>query len=246
MGSGGGIENSGRLTAITSLFANPVGGNLVLKAGAVFVSLGHNLFADKPTVALSPTDLIDTNPMLGPLASNGGPTLTQALLPGSPAINAGVPVPGVTTDQRGLYRPQGAAPDIGAFEVQLPPVALGVQRHGVHDQPSTLVVNFSQPMDPARAGSPTEYHLATRDGRAIRIRSVQYDPTNLAVTILPFRRLPLHSIFRLTILGKPKAGLTDTAGLFLDGAGTGQEGTNYVAVITDKLLVPPIIHKSGK
>ncbi len=105
-----------KVTATMSLFANPAGGNLVLGAGAAFVSLGHNLFSDTPGVTLDPTDLINTDPLLGPLADNGGPTLTQALLPGSPAIDAGVAVPGVTTDQRGVPRPQGIAPDIGAFE----------------------------------------------------------------------------------------------------------------------------------
>ena len=78
--------------------------------------MGHNLFSDQPAVPLAPTDLINTDPMLGPLGDNGGPTETQALLPGSPAIDAGVAVPGVTTDQRGVPRPQGQAPDIGAFE----------------------------------------------------------------------------------------------------------------------------------
>jgi hypothetical protein len=65
---------------------------------------------------------------LGPLGDNGGPTRTMALLPGSPAINAGdnsrVPA-GVATDQRGtgFDRVVGSAVDVGAFEVQpRPPV----------------------------------------------------------------------------------------------------------------------------
>jgi S-layer homology domain len=63
----------------------------------------------------------NTDPMLGPLANNGGPTQTMALLPGSPAIDAGntsfcssSPVNGV--DQRGMSRPQGGGCDIGAYE----------------------------------------------------------------------------------------------------------------------------------
>jgi hypothetical protein len=47
------------------------------------------------------------NPKLGPLQNNGGPTHTLALLPGSPAIDAGNNVlipPGITTDQRGFQR----------------------------------------------------------------------------------------------------------------------------------------------
>ena len=53
---------------------------------------------------------------LGPLANNGGPTETMALLPGSAAVHAGIAVSGVTTDQRGL--PLESPPDIGAFQVQ--------------------------------------------------------------------------------------------------------------------------------
>jgi len=57
------------------------------------------------------------DPLLGPLADNGGPTWTHALLPGSGAIDAaspGVDVP--AADQRGAPRARGEAPDLGAFE----------------------------------------------------------------------------------------------------------------------------------
>jgi hypothetical protein len=57
-----------------------------------------------------------SDPKLGPLADNGGPTLTMALLPGSPAIDAGDTDAAPATDQRGFPRPAGAAVDIGAFE----------------------------------------------------------------------------------------------------------------------------------
>jgi parallel beta-helix repeat protein len=55
------------------------------------------------------------NPGLGPLGNHGGPTQTMALLPGSPAIGAGIAVAGITTDQRGqpLDFP---SPDIGAYQ----------------------------------------------------------------------------------------------------------------------------------
>jgi Ricin-type beta-trefoil lectin domain len=60
-----------------------------------------------------------TNPNLGPLAANGGPTTTMALPSGSPALNAipsGTSGCAGTTDQRGIPRPQGAGCDIGAYE----------------------------------------------------------------------------------------------------------------------------------
>ncbi|MDQ6948176.1 MAG: hypothetical protein M3256_18395, partial [Actinomycetota bacterium] len=67
---------------------------------------------------------IHANPLLGPLADNGGPTMTHALLAGSPAIDAvGAGCPPPATDQRGVTRPQGPTCDIGAFEA-----AAGVPR----------------------------------------------------------------------------------------------------------------------
>ena len=81
------------------------------------VSGGHNVVQDANCNPVA-SDLILWDAMIGPLASNGGPTLTHALLPGSPAIDAGAGCP--ATDQRGVARPQGAACDVGAFERQVP------------------------------------------------------------------------------------------------------------------------------
>ncbi len=70
----------------------------------------------------TPTALID--PKLGPLADNGGPTETCALLTGSPAINAGANPANLTTDQRGLARQFGSHTDMGAYETQ--PAVTGI------------------------------------------------------------------------------------------------------------------------
>src|SRR5690606_1330171 len=51
-----------------------------------------------------------------PLAFNGGYVPTMALKQGSPAIDAGITVAGLTTDARGVVRPQGLAYDAGAYE----------------------------------------------------------------------------------------------------------------------------------
>lgn len=84
---------------------------------------------DGNIVGVGGIGVIDISTVLRPLQDNGGPTLTHALVTGSPAIDAGgnahVPAD-VTTDQRGdgFARIVGAAVDIGAFEVQenQPPV----------------------------------------------------------------------------------------------------------------------------
>ncbi len=81
------------------------------------ISLGHNLADDDTCEFTDPSDLVVADAMLGPLQDNGGPSETHALLPGSPAIDAGsLDCPPPATDQRGVARPQGAACDIGAVE----------------------------------------------------------------------------------------------------------------------------------
>jgi hypothetical protein len=62
------------------------------------------------------SDMINTEPLLGPLQNNGGPTMTSALLSNSPAINTADNAACPPTDQRGVPRPQGPACDIGAYE----------------------------------------------------------------------------------------------------------------------------------
>src|SRR5262249_43047709 len=77
---------------------------------------GHNLSSDASGNFSHPFSLENIDPLLGPLADNGGPTLTLALLPGTPPSNGGNKSVCATTDQRGLARPAGADCDVGAVE----------------------------------------------------------------------------------------------------------------------------------
>ena len=137
--SGGGIYNSGGgfppffqgLATVTIqdtiLNAGASGENIYNDSGAV-TSQGYNLSSDNGGGFLTATgDQINTNPMLGPLQDNGGPTFTHALLSGSPAIDKGDPNfnpndfnPPMLYDQRGPGFPRvvNNRIDIGAFEVQ--------------------------------------------------------------------------------------------------------------------------------
>ena len=111
-------------------------GNTILKAGASGVNIfnnggslithGYNISSDNGSGFLNgPGDQINTDPMLGPLQNNGGPTFTHALLPGSPAIDAGDPsfTPPPYYDQRGpgFVRVFNGRIDVGSFEVQPTP-----------------------------------------------------------------------------------------------------------------------------
>jgi len=113
-GVGGLFTNGGSATLENTIVAKSHGADCG-PSGAV-TSLGHNLDSDGTCGLSSAGDLSGADPLLGPLANNGGPTETHALKDGSPAIDAGDNVGCPATDQRGTARPQGAACDIGAFE----------------------------------------------------------------------------------------------------------------------------------
>ena len=95
---------------------------------------GHNISFPDTTC---PGTQVDPS-LLAP-ADNGGPTMTQALAAGSPALDA-VPASGAnctTTDQRGVSRPQGSGCDIGAFELA-PPVAATADATDITQTSATL------------------------------------------------------------------------------------------------------------
>ena len=132
--SGGGIYCQGDTTVTVgnTIFKSGASGENIYNA-AHFVSAGHNLSNDAaggdngtgPGGLLNqPGDIRNTDPRLGPLADNGGPTKTLALLPNSPAINAGNDANAPPRDQRGYLR--NGTSDIGAFEFGgIIPAALG-------------------------------------------------------------------------------------------------------------------------
>src|SRR6266403_1742925 len=131
---GGGIYNGGAQLSnatvkvgSTILEAGALGANIFKAAGATVTSFGYNLSSDNGGGWLTNTaDQINTEPMLGPLQNNGGPTLTHALLGGSPALDKGKNLSSSSTDQRGFPRIADLCPtnavggdgtDIGAVEL---------------------------------------------------------------------------------------------------------------------------------
>ncbi|HLA74255.1 MAG TPA: family 16 glycosylhydrolase [Steroidobacteraceae bacterium] len=94
----------------TGCFVAPFGSGIV-----TLVSGGTNVFTDT-TCAPIASDQVVATAGVGPLAANGGPTLTHALNGGSPALDAANPASCPATDQRGVARPQGPGCDVGAVE----------------------------------------------------------------------------------------------------------------------------------
>jgi hypothetical protein len=130
-GSGGGIYNVAGYYEATLEIGNTIlnagaSGENIFNDGGTVTSHGYNVCSDNGGGYLTgPGDQINTDPLLGPLQDNGGPTLTHAPLPGSPAIDAGDPnfTPPPFRDQRGrcFYRVFGRRIDVGSVEIQPQP-----------------------------------------------------------------------------------------------------------------------------
>ena len=119
--NGGGISVTGTLEIGNSIL-NASGPNISNNGGTV-TSQGYNVCSDDGGGFLNgPGDQVNTDPLLGPLQDNGGPTFTYELLTGSPAIDAGDPnfTPPPYYDQRGpdFWRMRNGRIDVGSFEVQ--------------------------------------------------------------------------------------------------------------------------------
>ncbi|MGH3217981.1 MAG: choice-of-anchor Q domain-containing protein [Streptosporangiaceae bacterium] len=169
-----------------SIVANPQGGGPNCGGGQPVTDAGYNL--DTGTSCGFSTanhSMSNTNPQLGSLASNGGPTQTMALPLGSPAVDAIPPSTSGctgTTDQRGTTRPQGSGCDIGAYELVqsgsgTPSVPTGLKVTGTTSSSVSLSWNAS-------TGNPTGYTVY-RNGKSIGTTGGPNATTYTDLTVSP-------------------------------------------------------------
>jgi len=111
------------VTLISTILAGSVGADdaLVDDCRATIDDGDDNLVQTPDGCARPAGDALSGDPLLGPLADNGGPTLTLALRPDSPAVDGGADPLALANDQRGLPRTTfGGRTDVGAFELSVP------------------------------------------------------------------------------------------------------------------------------
>ena len=210
------------------------GGNMVVENSLIGDTTGSGI-----TSATGAGNILDQAALLGPLANNGGQTQTHALLPGSPAIDAGSNALAVdqggnalTSDQRGEDRIAFGTVDIGAYELQSlaigPRVASTVRDEGgVLARPdllNTFVVRFDQDVD-IDAGD-----LSIRNdtlGSLVDTSGVSfsYDADTFNAT-WDFSGLVLDAAFFTFELSDTITGVV--SGLALDGNSDGTVGGNYM------------------
>ena len=206
---GGGIYNRGTTTLQNTIVANsPAGGNC---SGPITDGGGNLSYPDARCPGMN------ADPKLGALADNGGTTRTRALLPGSPAIDAGSATDCPDADQRGVTRPQGDGCDIGAYEA-------------IATDPPLLNVSFTPngqngwfTTDPA-TGSVTAQGLASITGITCQGATVS-NPVGIGTA---------SASATLTVTGAEQhtvtCSATDSAGH--TGAGAGSQNTATVKIDT--------------
>jgi hypothetical protein len=188
---GGGLQNEGLLQTRDTLLA----GNIVNGPGTHdgpdldgdLGSLGHNLVGNSEGgQGFDTTDLLDVDPLLGPLQDNGGPTQTMALLPGSPAIDAGDNTGAPDSDQRGPGYPRivNGIIDIGAFEVQ-------------SDRPGTNLDGLTHaylltPEQPSTGSG--RFHADAQLAQTSGLAKAAVDTVISAVTGQPRQPVPIESL----------------------------------------------------
>jgi CSLREA domain-containing protein len=121
--TGGGILIRGTADVLNTIIANNTDqGSVAPDCDGNVNSLGNNLIEDVTGCNITGDttgNITGTDPALGALADNGGPTQTHAVMPGTPAYNAGRNAGCPATDQRGVARPQEGTCEIGAYEFQV-------------------------------------------------------------------------------------------------------------------------------
>jgi hypothetical protein len=147
-------------------------------------SAGHNIEDGAPSrCGLGAIgDRIGVSPLLGALQNNGGPTQTEELLPGSPAIDAGDNTGCPASDQRGIVRPHGSACDVGALEVS-PPLATTGAASAIGGSSATLNASATNP-NPLIGGTVfVQYGPTVRYGSQTAVRSLAIGVTTTAFSV---------------------------------------------------------------
>jgi hypothetical protein len=203
--------------------------------------------ATPPITPVSPVNVTSTTTVASTVSSAGVARNTTP--PGSNVATvsaAAVKDSAGTGSQSVISIAQTPAVDTG-------PQIVGLQRYGVHGQPTVLVLTFVGQLDVRElnsgVGDLTNYLVYSpgRNGRLGTAHDVldpiagaSYNAANNTVTLVLYRPLYLYGQSRIVVRGTGPNPITDLNGVPLDGAGNGTPGTDYVATFGREILAGPV------
>jgi hypothetical protein len=121
-----------------------------------------------------------------------------------------------------------------------------VQRFGIHMQRTVVVLTFSTALNVSAAQDTRNYVILDPTGHSITIDSAVYNPATHTVTLRPHKRINVHHVYGLTVIGTRPGAITGADGSPLDPAGV--PGTNFVTSLRLRNLVlsPAQAQKYGR
>jgi CSLREA domain-containing protein len=137
-------------------------------------SVGYNIDSQSTCGFIEPSDMNNTDPLLGPLGLNGGINPNHEPLPGSPAVDTGDPSMCTSQDQRSVPRPQGAGCDRGSIELTDEP--LGTEEPGDEE---SLSMDFTHDGNYLLLGQCTTLHWVVHNADTILLNGDPVDPQGL-------------------------------------------------------------------
>jgi streptogramin lyase len=199
---------------------------------------GNLWFTESANGALPPGAQNEGIPIGASAIASINPTTHAIATYPTPSINTAPQ--GITTGPDGnLWFTEANADQIGEGIIHPSdgPQITGVERVGFHFAPTTLVLTFNEPLDPTSSQNVGNYRIVGPRGWTIPVASAIYNAANNTVTLSPSSRLNVHAAYQLTVNGTGSSGVKNIFGDLLDGAGTGQPGSDFVATLTRKNLV---------
>jgi hypothetical protein len=103
--------------------------------------------------------------------------------------------------------------------------------------PTTVVLTFDQPLDPATAQDVHNYQVVSPHGHYIKVRRAVYDPANQTVTLHFAERLSIHHPYKLTVIGTGLEGLSNSQREPLDSVGNDRTGSDVHLDLTWRELM---------
>ncbi len=201
---------------------------------------------------------VNYTPVTGSLFFNDGETTKTFTVPVlDDKVNNGTQTVGLT-----LSNPAGGA-SIGSIasatlniletDVSTSPTPItaaplsvtSVRRYGIHEQPTQLVITFSDPIDATTAQDPINYTIVPVNGGAnIGLVSAVYNATTSTVTLVTSHQLDVHKSYRLTIRGTGTGAIVSTTGGALGGTTANPTvGMDYQTTISFATLTLPTTAK---
>ncbi len=258
------VVNDTTITANSPTGTGTVNVTVITQAGTSPISAADQF---NYTVVAAPT-VTGISPTSGPAAGGTAVTITGTGFTGATAVDFGTTAAtglvvvndttitansptGTASVNVTVITPAGTSTISPADQfsyVAVLPRVVSLLRFGFHMQQTSLVLTFSAALDPRVAEDINNYQIVTMGGQGrsgnlvghvIRINTASYDAATLTVTLFPAERLDLNNLYQLTVNGMSPKGLTGATGVPLDGKGNGVPGTNYVRIISGKLLAGP-------